>query len=222
MSSKSTRSKIVDRALKLAGRGNELKSLANELLNDVLRDWALEYKYPSLRKVGSTVTLAAQSTTVSLPSDYGAGMDQLLIGDDKRPLDEMTMDDFTNKGGFPSASAGTGMPTLYYVDREAGLIRFNNSADQAYVVTPIYYKVPDPIDTSAAGDNVLPWFDNDGVLIQGLIQLIYQYKGDEREFLQEQRVERMKASTRRGLIPIAGGSNRVGLARSRFRKPSGR
>jgi hypothetical protein len=218
MSSTSTRYELVIRALQLAGRGVELRSSVEQWLNDILKSWALEYKWPALRKVGSSQTLSAGTSTVSLPSDMGSGMESLTFGDEKVPLDEYSMDEFVIRGGFPSSGASSGRPSFYTVDREAGLFRFNVAADQNYSFTPIYFKVPDAIAQTSSGDNQTVWVDDDNLVVQGLIQMIYQYTGDQREFAQEQKVNAMKATLKRGLVPMSGGPARMQLSRVRFKR----
>lgn len=218
MSSTGTRLEIVQRAVKLAGRGAELHQLAKELLNDLCKSWSLEYKHPDLKKVGTAITLSAGSSTAALPDDLGAGMESLLFGSENIPLDEKTMDEFVDLGGFPQSSSATGRPSFYSVDKEAGLFRFNRSADSGYSFTPIYYKVAPTIPYSSAGDNTKIWIDDDKLAIQGLIELLYQYLGDVREESQGIRVERMKASWRRGSVPMGGGGSRIKLASDKFKR----
>lgn len=209
----SIRLEIVQKSLWLAGRDVSLSSSAKDWLNDLLRNWALEYKYPSLRKVGSTLTLAAGSSTVALPTDYGAGMDNLLFGDEKTPLFEKTGDEFVDLGGFPASTAGNTRPVFYMIDKQASIFRFNSQADKAYSFIPIYFSAPAAI----TNDNAFPWFEDDKVLIQGLIGEIYQYTEDPREENQFMKVERLKASFRRGIISSTGGPKKIRLVSNTFR-----
>lgn len=218
MASKSTRYQLVMRALTLAGRDARLRSEAEQWLNDLLRAWAFEYKYPSLRRTGSVVTLPAGSTTAALPADLGAGMDNLLIGNDKIPLYEYSMDEFVSNNGFPGVlNPAQGLPSKYAVDENAGLFRFNSTADQNYDLIPIYYASPDPIPQTPAGDAMAVWMDDDQLVVQGLIEIIYQYTGDQREIVQGQKVDKLKNQYRRGAVPMGGGSTRIMLARTRFK-----
>jgi hypothetical protein len=217
MAAKSTRSNIVLRALKLAGRNVELKSLAEQLLNDLLRSWAFESRHHALRKVGIPISLAQGASTVSLPSDFGYGMESLLFGADKTELVEKDMAEFVRLGGFPGSNTSSGAPTFYTVDKNAGVVQFNSVSDAVYSILPIYYSVPDPITEGSGGDNANPWFDDDATLIQGLVLLIYQFTGDVRERDQEAKVERMKAAFKRGAAPMAGGGSRLKLARGVFK-----
>lgn len=214
--SQSSRYEIVVRALNLAGRDIRLRSEAEAWLNDMLRDWALEAKYPSLRKTGS-LTLLSGASSVDLPDDYGAGMDNLLMGDSRVPLYERSMDEFVQLRGFQSTTLKSGMPSYYCVDQNAGSILFDATADKNYGLIPIYYAVPATIEIGSAGDAETVWHPNDAVVVQGLIQVIYQYTGDQREFVQEQKVEKMKGKYRQGSVPMGGGSTRVTLARTRFK-----
>lgn len=218
MSSQSTRYEIVTKALSRAGRGMELRHQAETWLNDFLRSCALEFRWPQLKKIGDPITLSAGSSTASLPSDFGAGMDNLLLGSERTPLDELSMDEFVTHGGFPADTLSSSRPRFYLVDRDQGVFRFGSTADQNYSVTPIYWRLPAAIPTpSSEGDLQKVWLDDDNLVIEGLIQLIYQYTGDQREFVQDQKVEAKKANIRRGMVPMSGGASRMTLSRSRFK-----
>lgn len=216
MASASTRSDIVLRALKLAGRGVELRALAIDLLNDMLRQWSREHKYPELKKVGSALSLAQGSQTSALPADFGAGIDNLVFGPEGSPLDEVDMDDFIARGGMSIQPGTTGRPTCYTVDKNAGVFRFDRPADQAYNFTPIYYQVAPRLPTDSTGDNLNVFHSNDALVVQGLVEAIYQYTVDDREFTQHQKVEAMQAADRRGTVAMTGGPNRIKLS-SKFR-----
>lgn len=216
MASAATRYDIVIRALKLAGRGVELRSLAEQLLNDMLRQWSREHKYPELKVVGSATPLAQGSQTAPLPTDFGAGMDNLVFGPEGSPLDEVDMDEFIQRGGMSVQSGTTGRPIFYTIDKNAKLFRFNSPADQAYTFVPIYFKIADTIPQTPTGDATQVFHDNDSLVIQGLIEMIYQYTVDDREFTQHQKVESMRAADRRGAGAMTGGPNRIKLS-SKFR-----
>lgn len=216
MAATSTRIEIVQKALKLAGRSAELNQLGRELLNDLLKSIALKAKYPALRKVGAEQSLPAGSSTVALPSDFGAGSDHLVFGTERSSMYEKTPDEFFDAGGL-RASSTTGRPTIYMIDKEAGLFRFNATADQAYGFIPVYFKLPAAIPLDASGDSQKPWFDDDLTLTQGLIELIYQYTGDAREFQQGTKFKQDLAEVRRGIVPMGGGTSRITLSKSRFR-----
>lgn len=218
MASKSTRYQLVTRALTLAGRDIRLRSEAEQWLNDLLRAWAFEFKYPSLRKTGSVVTLAAGTSYSTLPSDLGAGMDNLLIGESRLPLYERSMDEFVAALGFNKVqNPATGFPTMYAVDENAGLFRFDRVADKNYDILPIYYSCPDAIPQTPAGDATSVWMDDDQLVVQGLIEIIYQYTGDQREVAQGIKVDKLKSKYRSGAVPMGGGSTRITLARTRFK-----
>lgn len=215
--SRSTKLALVQRALKQAGRGQELQAHAKELFDDMLDNWAREFKYPRLRKVGSSLSLTGGSSTVSLPSDYGAGMDNLLFSDSKIPLQEVDGDDFIYSGGFEEDIVSRSVPDRYYVDEQAGLIRLNAAPSSAQSLIPIYFSLPVPV-----GDNDTVWYPDDKILVEGLVAEIYQFNGDERENDQFIKVEALKNKNLRGLIPLAGGSTRIKMARTRFRPVRGR
>ena len=196
----------------MSGRGVELTSITNDLLNDLLRDLAYEHKWPELRKVGATETLAG--ITHPLPSDFGNGMDNLLFGDEKVPLKEYDADDFVFQRGFPEASQGNSRPDRYMVDLDANVFRFNHTPDKTYSFVPIYYKTPAAI----TNDNDNPWFTNDRVLIQLLMAEIMTYTDDERQFTQEQKARGLLAEFKRGVTARTGGSKTVSLARGTFRQ----
>lgn len=216
MGSASTRLEIVTDALALSGRDVSIKTLCNQMLNRMLRDWALRWKFAALRKTGSAITLSSGSSTASLPSDFGAGMDSLLFGDSRVPLYERSADDFVYNGGYPGTSAGSGMPSFYMVDEASSYFRFNCPADRAYSFIPIYYYIPAAIDTSSSGDSTTVWIKNDELAVQGLVHKIYQYMGDDREGNQEAVVERMMAAYRRGTTPVGGGVPKIQLSRTAF------
>lgn len=218
MASSLTRSKLVQLAVGKAGRGSELYSTASDLLNIMLRHWAITYRFPNLRKVGAQQTLNTGSTTVALPADFGAGMDKegMIFGTEAIPLSEKTVEEFAFSGGWPPNAAGSSRPIFYIVDREAGVFRFNCTADQAYPFTPVYYKVPADIPTDSSGDNTHPWVDSDQLVIEGLVAAIYAWKEDEREFAQEKRVDRLMEQYRKGLMPM-GGNQRIMLSPERFK-----
>lgn len=218
MASSLTRSQIVQLAVGKAGRGSELYSTAATLLNLKLRHWALTYRFPNLRKVGAQQTLNTGSTTVALPSDFGAGMDKegMIFGIDAIPLSEKTAEEFAYIGGWPPNTAGSSRPIFYMVDRQAKLFRFNYTADQPYTFTPIYFMVPDSIPTDATGDNTNVWVDSDELAVEGLVESIYQWKEDEREFAQGKKVKSLMEEYRKGLMPI-GGNQRIMLSPERFK-----
>lgn len=217
MPSKTTRLAIITRALKLAGRDMSLRTLAEELLNDVLRDEAFSYKYPDLRKTGTPITLLSGASTASLPSDIGAGSDNLLFGPEATPMYEVSMDEFVFKRGFPSSTQNSSRPTYYCIDSDAAVFKFNCVADQNYSFIPVYYYVPDDIALGTSGDSSTVWIKNDLLAVQMLVEYLYQYLGDPREIVQAQRVEALRFKFRRGTVPMGGGSTRVLLARNRFK-----
>lgn len=216
MPSSKTRGQIVSTALKLAGRGQELKTLAESCLNSMLRAWAFEKRYPELRKVGAEQTLSAGSWTLSLPADIGAGIDHIMLGNERTSVNEIEMDEFIDRGFYQQATPTTGRPMVFCTDIESGLIRFNCCADQAYSVIPVYFKLPDDIPEGGSNDNDKVWMANDDAVIQGLIEYIYQYTGDDREGMQSQKAEAKKGSYRRGTI--GSGVARLQLSRNRFRR----
>lgn len=220
MASSITRYEIVIEALTLAGRSVELRGSAEGWLNRLLRKMAGEYKYPELRKQGDEITLSSGSQTAALPTDFGAGSDSMLFGDERRPIYERMPDEFYQDGGVqPTANGATGRPNFYIIDREAGVFRFNCIADRDYAFIPIYFKMPPNIATpDEDGDDEYPWFSDDETLIQGLIWKIYQYTGDMRAKEQEQTFKRHLAEYRQGSVPPGGGVSRILPSRQRFRK----
>lgn len=220
MASSATRYQIVTRALTRAGRGVELRGLAEEMLNDLLRKMAGDYKYPILRKQGAEITLQAGSQTAPLPDDFGAGSDSMLFGDERTPIYEKMPDEFyQGRNVQPVSNGATGRPAFYIVDREAEVFRFNTLADKSYPIIPIYFKIPDDIATpDEDGDDEFPWFPDNETLIQGLILSIYQYTADVREEKQEAKFDRYLAKYQRGSVPPGGGVSRILPSRQRFRK----
>lgn len=222
MPSSASRSQIVTRALSIAGRGAELRASASDWLNEMLRDWSLDFRYPSLRKVGSPLTLPIGSNTVALPADFGAGMEKqgMLFGQENTRLNEKTPEEFSYLGGFPPSGTSNGRPMYYMVDRNAWVFRFNSAADQAYPFIPIYFQVSTDIDTSAAGDNTKVWVENDRLVTQGLVEMIYQFTGDEREEAQHQKVynpqQGLLAKWQRQVASM-GGQNRIMPSPERFK-----
>jgi hypothetical protein len=217
MASQLSRIEIVRQAVALAGRGSEMYPTARTLLNTILRSLALRAKHPALRKTGTEITLAAGSTTVELPSDFGAGSDHLIFGSDRKPIFELGSDEFVDRGGFPSNSAGNGRPTAYIVDLNAGVYRFNVAADQAYGFIPIYFCVPEAIDEDSNGDTEKPWYRNDETLVEGLLWRLYTYLQDVREDTQKAKFEQAVAADLRGSVPMNGGVSRIRLNPARFR-----
>lgn len=217
MASNSTRLEIVQRAVKLSGRSAELYGEAKAWLNDLLGDLADKNRYKELLKVfDGTLTLQGGQSTVAFPSDMGSGIESILLNNEGQPLVELEFDDFVAANGFRPASMRSTRPTAYYFDKEARLIRFNATADQAYSLSGAYYKKPLPYATDATDDNTKIWYSNDAVIVQGLIQIVYQFTGDQREFLQEQKFLRMDGEYRRGTAPLNGGVTRIRLS-SKFR-----
>lgn len=222
MASASTRSQLVTRALTMAGRGVELTSLANELLNDMLRSWALDFRYPSLRKIGSPLTLALGQSTVALPSDFGAGMEKqgMIIGQSNQPIDEKTYEEFAALRGLQNGTITTGRPSMYMVDKVGENFLFNSTADQAYALTPTYFYVPANLPTDASGDNQKVWVDNDEIVVEGLIHKIFQFKEDVREEVQFNKLYHpvqgllMKWQKQVGVI---GGTGRIMPSPSKFK-----
>jgi hypothetical protein len=220
MASSATRYEIVTRSLTRAGRGVELRGIAEEMLNDLLRKIAGDYKFPELRKQGDVVTLSAGSQTAALPTDFGAGMDSMLFGDERKLILEKMPDEFYQNGGVqPTVNGATGRPNFYIVDKEAGLFRFNTISDKAYTFIPVYFKMPADIPTpDQDGDDMYPWFSDNETLIQGLILSIYQYTSDVREQVQETKFNNYMGRYQQGSVPPGGGVSRILPARSRFRK----
>lgn len=215
MASSATRIEIVMRATKLAGRGAEIYPLAKEFLNDILRSWAMESKFPLLRKVGSEITLSG--VTAPLPSDFGAGMDNLLFGVERKPLEEYDFEDFVRSNGFQPIGSGSGRPSFYTIDQNENVFRFNRVPDQSYPFIPIYFRVPDDIPLDQTGDNQTVWFSDNNAIIEAVVEKIYQYKEDPREFTQAQKVDALKGRFKRGVGGIGGGSQRLQLSRKAFK-----
>lgn len=218
MTANTTRAAIVNKSLQRAGRGNELKSLANEMLNDVLHDLAYTGKYPVLHKIGALTSLPPSTSTVALPSDFGIGMDSLAFDDQIVPLVEYTKEEFADAGFMKTSINTTGRPVAYTIDLEGGLIRFDVISNIAYTFIPIYYKIPDAIPLDATGDNFKPWFPNDLVLVQKLIAEIYQFTEDPREIAQDAKADKKLAEYQRANFKISGGSSRLRLAPQIFRR----
>lgn len=216
MSSTSNRGQIVLRALGLAGRGVEIRDSANEWLDDLLQYWAQTYRFPSLRKIGDAITLSAGTSSVALPSDFGAGMAKLglLFGTEKVPLSEKTDEEFITLNGF---QAPTGRPIFYMVDKNGGKFVFNTTADKDYTFIPIYFRLPSRIQNGLDGDTEKLWLDSDHLAVQGLIHQIYIFTGDDRELAQERVVEKILAKVLRSSMQLGGGSARLGLSPERFR-----
>lgn len=210
-----TRLQIVHEAVGRAGRGSELHSLAKGWLNTILESLATESKYPILRKVGEELTLSAGQSTVDLPSDFGAGSDHLLFSSDRVPMFETPYEEFTKWGGIPASGATSGRPTVYTVDMEAQVFRFNAVADQSYGFLPIYYKRPEAIADNSDGDSEFPWFQDSQALIEKLIAVIYQYTADPREMAQEQKANMLVDKIKRGSLPRQA---RIQLNPNRFRR----
>lgn len=218
MPSKSTRYQIIVRALTLAGRDIRLRDQCAEWLNDMLRAWAFEYKYPTLRKIGTPITLSIGSCEANLPDDFGAGSDNVLFGDSRIPIYEKSVDEFVADGGFVQVNQGSGTPSFYMVDREAAKFRFNQIANKDYQFIPVYYKNPDPIPVDSASDTEKVWMENDKLVVEGLIECIYQYTGDVRELAQAQKVIALRDAYRRGVVPVGGGVNKITLSRTAFKR----
>lgn len=222
MPSSANRYQIVTRALNLSGRGNELRAQANDWLNEMLRDWALDFQYPQLRVVGVAGTLPTGSSTATLPTDFGISFAKqgILFGVEKIPLDEKEYEEFVSLWGFPGSTTSPGRPRFYMVDRNGGNIVFNSVADQSYPFLMTYYKVPADIPTDATGDGQQVWVSSDNVVTQGLIERIYQFTLDEREQTQHQKVyhpEEGLLSKWQRQVAKMGGQNRLQLSPARFR-----
>jgi hypothetical protein len=219
MASSRTRLQLVTLAVKQAGRGAELYDQGKDLLNLVLRKLAIEAKYPALRKIGTVITLSGGSTTAALPTDFGAGSDHIAFGPERSRMEELEAQQFFDQGGIPSTTAGSGRPTAYMVDREAGMYRFNRIPDQSYDFLPVYFKMPaDLAANSSSADGQSVWYDNDDTLIELLKTELYVWLNDERENVQRQLAETKVAADRRGMFPISGGSTRLRLSPNVFRR----
>jgi hypothetical protein len=216
MSSAATRFQIVTDALALAGRGNELRQSANGWLNYSLRDVGLTFRFPELRKFGVLQTLATGANTAPVPSDF-VGMDKsgMIFGPDKKPLNEVSFEEFANNRGFPIPNQ-TGRPYRYMVDQEAGLFRFDNVADQAYTFQPCYFMTPPEVPVNSTGDTMNLWIDNDLIAVHALVWWIYTFTNDEREQIQEQRLERLLTKWKRETVKL-GGTSRVMPSPQRFK-----
>lgn len=217
MSSSYTRLEIVQLAVAQGGRGSELYEHAKNCLNLLLRSWAFSSKYEQLKKVGDSISLATGTSTVDLPEDFGFGMDNLLLGDERQALPEVDMDEFVRLGGFPKVGASTARPRFYMIDKNAGVIRFNCSAKADYDIIPIYYSVPANLPTTSTGDDDNVWFDDDHTLIQALVELIFQFNGDVREFNQSARAQALKGEFNRGTKSMSGGVSTLKLSSRHFK-----
>lgn len=218
MSSTYTRAQIVTDALSLAGRSMELKGSCAQWLNYFLLHIGTTFRFPELRKVGTPGTLAIGQQTAALPADLGNGMaDQgMLFGPDMKPLEEKSYQEFAQNIGFFQPNTGNGRPLQYMVDLQAGVFRFNRAADQAYAFTPVYYMAPPLPAVDSTGDLTKLWLDNDMIAVQGLIWVIYQFTGDEREDKQAALVEKLLIKWERSRV-MMGGPSRVMPSPARFK-----
>lgn len=220
MSSQYSRGQIVSDALSLAGRGMELKSSCNQWLNYSLRDLGLTFRFPELRKTGLSLTLPIGQTTAALPADFGAGMAKMgmIFGPDNKPIEELEYEEFATNQGFPIPNQ-TGRPLRYMVDRNAGVFRFDMTADQAYPLTPTYFMTPPLLNVDTSFDNQPVWLDNDMLAVQMLIWWIYVFKEDDREDKQEMRVMKLLQKWERDRVKL-GGSTRILPSPSKFKNTS--
>lgn len=211
MPSALSRIEIVQAAVMQAGRSAELYSHAKVLLNAILRDQALKNRYRQLRKNfdGSAVLSTGQNSLVI--GDLGAGIETLSFAGSTAILSEYDPDDFAGRAGTYTASQST-RPNFFTLDVEESRLRFNAVADRNYALAGTYYRLPADIPVGAEGDESKLWYSNDLAIIQGLIAYIYQYTNDERELLQAQRFEKMDGEYRRGIAPMAGGTQRIRLS----------
>lgn len=217
MPSSSTRLEIVQRAVKLGGRSAELYGEAKAWLNDLLGHLAEKNKYPALFKVfDRTLTLSAGGSTVAFPSDMGAGVESIVLDNEGTPLTELAFDDYVSAGCFQPTNASPGRPTAYFVDKNARVIRFNCAANKAYSLSGGYYQKPVAYAVDATDDDTQIWYSDDATIVEGLVQKVYQYTGDQREFIQDQKFQNMDANFRRGNMPMSGGVQRVRLS-SKFK-----
>lgn len=218
MSSTYTRGQIVTDSLALAGRGMELKQSCNQWLNYFLIHLSTTFRFPELRKVGSAQTLPIGSQTAALPSDFGCGMEKqgMLFGPDMKPLEETSYEEFAQNYGFFQTGTGNGRPVQYFVDREAGVFRFNRVADQAYSFTPVYFKQGPLLATDTSSDSSKIWLDNDLLAVEGLKWMIYVYTEDPREDKQAMKVDKILIEWKRELVKM-GGTSRVLPSPSRFK-----
>ena len=205
-----TRIEIVTTAMNKAGVSVAIRTEVNGWFNDMLRTWAFEHKWPKLKKIGAAITVTG--VTAPFPTDFGAGMDNLLFGDDKTPLAFYDLDDFVFKRGFEVANSTNARPDFYTIDENNEVFRFNRTPDKSYSAIPIYYSIP----TVITADATKPWFHDDEAMIQGLIAEIYQYTEDSREDKQNAKVEILIGKTKRGILSRTGGSKTLTLARGTF------
>ena len=119
-------------------------------------------------------------------------------------------------GCFQPTGASTGRPTAYFVDKNARVIRFNCAANKVYSVSGGYYQKPLPYAVDSTDDNTKLGYSDDATIVEGLIQKVYQYTNDQREFVQDQKFRSMDGEYRRGNMPMSGGVQRVRLS-SRFK-----
>lgn len=220
MASTSSRQVIVQQALSLAGRSQELYAPACQWLNFFLTHVASTFRFPELRKVGTQQSLAMGSATAPLPADLGAGMEKqgILFGDEKIPLQEKSYEDFAYNSGFPGTSGQTqGRPLMYLVDREAGVFRFNTSGDQNYPFIPVYFKQAPLPAVTAAGDQSFLWIDNDLINVEGCVWFIYKFMKDEREMQQGIEVTKLLNDWKKELVKM-GGTSRIMPSPDRFKR----
>jgi hypothetical protein len=218
MASAVSRGQIVTDALSLAGRGQELRGPAAGWLNYFLRRIGLTFRFPELRKNGAQQVLSLGLATAPLPSDFGAGMEKLgmAFGINNQPISEYSFEEFAYNNGFPQPP-GTGFSQFYVVDRQAGVFRFNKSADQAYTFTPTYFETPPQVPVDSGSDGLSVWIDNDVIAVEGLVHMIFKFTKDERENAQMQRVEALLNEWKRETTKL-GGTSRVMPSPQRFKR----
>lgn len=217
MGSSLGRLEIVEAAVKQAGRSAEFHAHGKLLLSALLRDLALKHRYRCLRKVWTAQTLAAGDRTAAFPTDMGVAIESLLFGTEKTPIQELDLVDFVQAQGFQPTTQAAGRPAAFMLDREAGVFRFNATADVSYAFTPIGFKLPVDLALSDADDATKLWYESDLAIIAGLTWMIYQYTDDAREVSQKNLFDKLDSEYRRGTMPLQSGGQRLRLSSTSFR-----
>lgn len=172
-----TRIEIVNQAIEQAGLDSSFQTKARGWLNIITEKLSIRTDYKFYEKTVDTTFVVGQKT-YALPADYQRGDTIYYIQNGVTGYAIPIVDSYL----FDQYNYGVnGMPSMAYIDQNAGQIVFNSSpTDGTKQFRLRYYQKPDVLSTSNADDAVIPDFKDQYTLIEELIAMAYEYRDDAR------------------------------------------
>lgn len=191
-----TRASIVTQGLLAAGR-TDITTFANIRLNSWLRKTYKSWPWPFLKTRNKTISLTSGTTSLLL----GAGSGGVTLEIQRIfKQGKIYSSDYTKKGLLQLAGANTaslfndpdvnnpatnsGIPTYLYLESDpSGIwgkwqLKPWPIPDVNYLLVLDYMSQPADIDTSTAGDSIIPIYPNDDTLIQAVKVIAADYMNE--------------------------------------------